>query len=103
MQHQITIYPQAGLPGAADDTASVAGAVLTHNGTDYDLSAIPDGGKGEPSGDHPFVKAITRSGDVLSYGLRMIYDETTAVLLQTREDWSVTVEDADVPDLVERL
>lgn len=105
MIHDITIRPQAGLPGAEDDTASVAGAVLVHNGTSYDLSGIPDGGDGIPSGAHPFASRIVRDGGTLRYELRMIVapemmaDQTRL----TDADWTVSIEDEAVPDLVERV
>ena len=103
MIHAITIEAYALLPGVADDTASVAGAVLTHNGTEYDLSSIADGGDGTPSGDHPFIGTITRTGSTLTYRLKMGYSTATAVKVQTRTDWAVSLEDEAVPDLVERV
>jgi len=102
MIHAITISPRAGLPESADDTASVAGAVLTHNDIAYDLSTIPDGGEGVPAGVHPFVGKISRSGSTLTYTIVMQFAPETAEDVQTREDWTVTVEDESVPDLVAR-
>ncbi len=102
MRHNITILPQAGLPGQPDDTVSTAGSVVTVNSEAFDLSGIPDGGEGVPSGDHAFVGAITRTGSDLFYSLRVRYSTATAVPFQTRTDWTVVLEDEALADLVER-
>lgn len=38
---KLTLSPVRGLPGAPETTLSVAGDVLTVDGTPYDLSPIP--------------------------------------------------------------
>ncbi|MGY4876520.1 hypothetical protein ACLUEY_01385 [Vreelandella aquamarina] len=42
-----------------ETTASLAGTVLTVNGTDYDLSELPDGAAAR----HPELGKVTRNGD----------------------------------------
>lgn len=76
---KITIHIQAGLPGQADDTFEVDGETLIHNGTRYDLSAVPEGGVATPEGEgHPFVGDITRTNGALSVGIVWQYDGSTA-------------------------
>ncbi|RVV99693.1 hypothetical protein EKE94_03150 [Mesobaculum littorinae] len=100
----IDLHIIAGLPGQPDDTASVAGDVLTHNGTAYDLSAVPEGGSGTLEGDHPFVGPITREGGVLRLGLRLTYDAARAEADQPADPahWRVEVTEGPVPDRVIR-
>lgn len=99
----ITFSLIAGLPGQADDTASVSADVLTHNGIAYDLSAIQDGDSAEPQGEgHPFIGEIERIGGVLHLNLRWQYDAATAEPNQPPERPVLTVSDGQIPDPVIR-
>jgi hypothetical protein len=42
-----------------ETTASIAGTVITVNGTDYDLSELPDGATAQ----HPVLGRVKRNGD----------------------------------------
>ena len=46
-------------------TITVAGEVLTIDGIDYDLSAVPEGGEGWPEEDTLIIGPITRIDGVL--------------------------------------
>ena len=54
-------------PIASDRTTgvSVSGLVITVDGTDYDLSVIPEGGQAE--GEAPFVGTVTRDEVTIQY------------------------------------
>lgn len=56
MKLKINLSPCSGL---AETSASTAGTVLTINGTDYDLSELPDGATAE----HPELGTVKRNGD----------------------------------------
>lgn len=75
---KLTVHLAAGLPGADETTASVAGDVLTVSGIAYDLSAVPEGGRAEPQGNHPFIAPITREGGVIHAALAWRYDGAAA-------------------------
>lgn len=98
----ITFHLIAGLPGQADDTASVSGDTLTHNGIAYDLSAIQEGDSGTPAGEHPFVGEIERIAGVLRLHLRWQYDATTAEPNQPPERPVYSVTSGSIPDPVTR-
>lgn len=66
--------PQAGLPGQAPMTASVAGDTITIDGSAYALAAVPDGGEGIPQGDSPFVGPIRRIGGEIHCTILWRYD-----------------------------
>lgn len=76
---KLTLYLIAGLPGADETTADVAGDVLTVNGEAYDLSSIPDGGQAGATGDHPFIGPIQRIDGVIHAPLIWHYDGVTAL------------------------
>ena len=95
---KLAISPIAGLPGASETTASVAGDVLTVDGIAYDLSAVPEGGEATPEGDHPFIGTITRTAGEIVATIRWTYGEDAA---RDQPDWpSVTVTDGPVPSPV---
>jgi hypothetical protein len=102
MKHHINIVA---VHDSYDMVVSVSGAVLTVDGVEYDLSAIPDGGQGVPS-DLPFVSGsvIARAGDTLSYSLRLPFDMKTAEPHQPSDPahWQIIIEDEALPDLVLR-
>lgn len=56
-------------PVASNKTTSVSliGLVLTIDGTDYDLSVIPEGGQAEASEDSPFIGTVTRDSVTIRY------------------------------------
>lgn len=56
-------------PVASNKTTSVSvsGLVLTVDGTDYDLSVIPEGGQAEASEDSPFIGTVTRDSITIRY------------------------------------
>ena len=95
---KLTMSPQAGLPGVSETIASVAGDVLTVDGTAYDLTAIPEGGEAMPEGVHPFVGAIRREGGEIIASIVWIYGEGAAVNQPTDPaHYVVTVADGAVP------
>lgn len=98
---KLTLSPIAGLPGASETTASVAGDVLTIDGTPYDLSAVPEGGEATPDGDHPFVGGITREAGEINAAIRWQYG-SDAIPNQPTDPayWTVTVTDGEVPSLI---
>jgi len=76
------------LDGIHEDTVSVAGDVLTVDGIDYDLSAIPEGGEATPEGlDHPFRGKITREGGVIHATVRVRMANTAD--LREVADWTI--------------
>lgn len=53
--------------GISETTASINGTVLTLNGTDYDLSELPDGATAK----HPELGKLTRNGDEYECTIRI--------------------------------
>lgn len=88
----LTLSPQRGLPGDPETVLSVAGDVLTIDGTDYDLSAIPEGGEGEWP-DSPLVGVITRQSGVI-HATVLVRLGDTAAPDQPDSPWTV---EADGP------
>lgn len=76
-------------------TVSLSGLVLTIDGTEYDLSIIPEGGQAEASEDSPFIGTVTRE----SVTIRYEYDSMKAEPDQSTnwDDWTFFVESSDVP------
>lgn len=56
-------------PVASDKTTSVSisGLTVTIDGTDYDLSIIPEGGQAEADENSPFVGTVTRESATIRY------------------------------------
>lgn len=56
-------------PVASNKTTSVSitGFVITIDGIQYDLSAIPEGGQAEASEDSPFIGILTRDQATVRY------------------------------------
>jgi hypothetical protein len=96
---KLTVSPVAGLPGATETAAAVAGDVLTVDGTPYDLSSVPEGGEATPEGaDHPFIGAITRTGGEISVHIRGVYgDDADRDQPTDPAHWVLTVSDGPVP------
>ena len=84
-------------PVASNKTTSVSvsGLTLTIDGTEYDLSIIPEGGQAEASEDSPFIGIVTRE----SVTIRYEYDSLKAEPDQSTDwdDWTFFVESGDVP------
>ena len=84
-------------PVASKKTTSVSinNRVLTINGTDYDLSIIPEGGQAEASEGSPFIGTVTRD----SVTIRYEYESAKAEPDQSTDwgDWTFFVESGDVP------
>lgn len=100
----LTLSPIRGLPGQAETVLSVAGDVLSVDGTAYDLTAVPEGGLAEPSGTHPFTGSITREGGVIRCGVRVILGDDAAPDQPTDPaHWVVTVASGPVTIPASRL
>lgn len=84
-------------PVASNKTNSVSvnGLVITIDGTEYDLSIIPEGGQAEASEDSPFIGTVTRE----SVTIRYEYDSTKAEPGQSTDwsDYTFDVTDGEVP------
>jgi len=82
---KLTLHLIAGLPGQDETTAAVAGDVLTVNGVAYDLSSVPDGGRAEATGEHPFAGPIARIDGAIHAPLTWYYDGASALEDQGEE------------------
>ena len=76
-------------------TVSIGGLVLTIDGTEYDLSIIPEGGQAEASEDSPFIGTVTRE----SVTIRYEYESMKAEPDQSTnwDDWTFFVANGEVP------
>lgn len=76
-------------------TVSINGLVLTIDGTEYDLSIIPEGGQAEASEDSPFIGTVTRE----SVTIRYEYDSSKAEPDQSPDwdDYTFEVVEGEVP------
>ena len=99
---KLTLHLQAGQTGDTDTAASVAGDVLTVDSVAYDLSAVPEGGKAEPSGEHPFVGNITRENGEIVAAILWQYNSATAEPDQPPVHPVVTITSGEVADPVVR-
>ena len=74
---------------------SVKGLVLTIDGTEYDLSIIPEGGQAEASEDSPFIGTVTSESVTVRYG----YDSLKAEPNQSTswDDYTFDVSNGEVP------
>jgi hypothetical protein len=73
----LTLSPTMGLPHQPETTLHVAGDILTIDGTEYDLSPVPEGGEGRVD-DSPFLGPITRENGVLRCTVRVVLGQTAA-------------------------
>lgn len=84
-------------PVASNKTTSISanGLVLTIDGTEYDLSIIPEGGQAEASEDSPFIGTVTRD----SVTIRYEYDSSKAEPDQSPDwdDYTFGVVEGEVP------
>lgn len=96
---KLTLSLVRGLPGTPETTLSVAGDVLTVDGAAYDLSAVPEGGRGQPqSDDHPFIGAITRAGGVIHCAVRVhLGDDAAAIQPDDPAGWTIDAPSGPVP------
>lgn len=76
-------------------SVSVSGLVITIDGTEYDLSIIPEGGQAEASEDSPFIGTVTRD----SVTIRYEYDSLKAEPDQSTDwdDYTFDVVEGEVP------
>lgn len=76
-------------------TVSINGLVLAIDGTEYDLSIIPEGGQADASEDSPFIGTVTRE----SVTIRYEYDSTKAEPDQSTNwaDYTFEVVKGEVP------
>ena len=81
--------------GYKTTTVSLIGLVLTIDGTEYDISVIPEGGQAEASEDSPFIGTVTRE----SVTIRYEYDSLKAEPDQSTnwDDYTFDVSNGEVP------
>lgn len=74
---------------------SVSGLTVTVDSTDYDLSAIPEGGQAEAGENSPFIGTVTRDAVTIRYE----YDGQTSEPNQSTNwaDYTFDVTAGDVP------
>ena len=84
-------------PLASDHTTSVSvnGLVVTVDGTEYDLSIIPEGGQAEADEDSPFIGTVTREQVTIKYH----YESIKAEPNQSTDwaDYTFDIESGEVP------
>ena len=84
-------------PVASNKTTivSVIGLTVTVDGTEYDLSIIPEGGQAEASEDSPFIGTVTRE----SVTIRYEYDSSKAEPDQSTnwDDYTFEITEGEVP------
>ena len=84
-------------PLASDHTTlvSINGLTVTVDGTDYDLSIIPEGGQAEADENSPFAGKLTRDKVTVKYH----YDMFKAEENQSTDwdDYTFDIESGDVP------
>ncbi|PLX65998.1 MAG: hypothetical protein C0602_12760 [Denitrovibrio sp.] len=88
---KIHLSPQANFNGETTEIF-VSGLVITVDGTDYDLSEIPEGGLAEA--ELPFIGTVTREECKILFK----YDNNKAENHQTApiENWTVDIAEGDV-------
>lgn len=76
-------------------TVSVSGQAVTIDGTDYDLSVIPEGGQAEADENSQFIGTVTRDAVTIRYE----YDGQLAEPDQSTDwdDYTFDVTAGDVP------
>lgn len=84
-------------PIASNKTTSVSvnGLIVTVDGTDYDLSVIPEGGQAEADENSPFIGVVTRNAVTIRYE----YDNQLAEPDQSTEwsDYSFNITTGEIP------
>lgn len=83
------------LAGNKTTIVSISGLTITVDGTEYDLSIIPEGGQAEASEDSPFIGTVTRD----SVTIRYEYDSSKAETDQSTnwDDYTFDVVEGEVP------
>ena len=84
-------------PVASSKTTAVSvnALVLTIDGTEYDLSIIPEGGQAEASEDSPFIGTVTRESVTIRYeydSSKAEHDQSTSL-----DDCTFEVVQGEVP------
>lgn len=76
-------------------TASVSGLTVTVDGTDYDLSVIPENGQAEADINSPFIGTVTRDAVTIRYE----YNSQSAEPNQSTDwvDYTFDIGSGDVP------
>jgi len=83
--------------GPRETALSVAGDVLTVDGTAFNLSAIPEGGQATATGAHPFTGPIRREGGVIHAPVRVwLGDDAEPNQPADPAHWTVTASDGPV-------
>ena len=84
-------------PLASEHTTQVSinGSVITVDGTEYDLSQIPEGGSAEATEDSPFIGTLTRDKVIVEYHYDMFKAEENQST--NWDDWTFFVESGKVP------
>lgn len=84
-------------PVSSNKTTSVSvnGLIVTVDGTDYDLSVIPEGGQAEADENSPFIGTVTRE----SVTIRYEYSSLLAEPDQSTDwaDYTFDIESGHVP------
>lgn len=85
-----------------DIPPTVNGEIITYRGTNYDLSAIPDGG--EVKAEEPAFGTIKRINGKIHISLWYFYD-STGELEQSRniEDYTFDITNGQCPDPIKRV
>ena len=84
-------------PLASEHTTQVSinGSVITVDGTEYDLSQIPEGGSAEATEDSPFIGTLTRDKVIVEYHYDMFKAEENQST--NWDDWTFSIESGEVP------
>lgn len=88
-----------------DTRIAVDGDTITVDGTDYDLSAVPEGGEGRPvTRGHPFFGAIRHEDGQIGCAVKYCYDSRTATLHQPADPdaYIFDIAAGPVPDPIQR-
>ena len=89
---KIVLSPVA---GNKTTTVSVEGLVLTIDGTNYDISVVPEGGRADATPDGPFIGTLTREQVTVRYE----YDMELAEGRQSHDwaDYTFDITAGEVP------
>ena len=74
---------------------SINGLIVTVDGTDYDLSIIPEGGSAEADENSPFTGTVTREQVTVKYHYNMFKAEENQST--DWDDYTFDIESGDVP------
>jgi hypothetical protein len=100
----IQLIPQASIDCAPETEISVKGEVLTYNGTDHDLSAVPEGGQGWLDDVPYFIGPVRRVDGVLHLAVTVTLGPDACLSQPTDPaHWAVKVKKGKVPIPADRL